>query len=232
MGGINIGIALDPYYIFNWAQRSSFNYPATAEQELLIGWGTVSVFPELWSYLTREQGHGDFPPLDKMVDLLLSLATPGKANLIMLKHRAEKLVMDFARDVHAYALLIHSGHFATVSYQRIEDLRYNVDFVTRPKGYGDRVGIQTAMRMRWASDIWEQIKKTRREQWGASEWDRPIFWMTNRNIPARKLPNRLWLFSEEHVEEIVSQILGDKSKELEKKYEKKQQQQRQEQLPF
>lgn len=211
MGGINVVIALDPSYIFRWAQQSSFDYPAVADQELLAGWGGVPVWPELWGYMMREQARGTFPPMDDMVKFVLGIAAPGQADVNRLRHRAQKLVMDFARDIHAFALLVHSGSFSTVSYQRIEDLQFDVDYVVRPKGQSGLVGIQTAMRRQWSADVWTRVKAARRHRRGTADWARPVFSMTNRNIPANKLPNRLWLFTKEHVEEVAAQIIGEES---------------------
>lgn len=204
MKGIDLVIAFDPEYVRRSALVASFEYPAVADQELLRGWAKVPVWPRLWEYAVPKTG-SEFPSPDDMVEYLLDLADEGDSGI---KYRAQKLVMDFIREVHAYSLLDHSRGFSYVLYQKILDLQYNIDFKVLPKGLKSPVGIQTAMRRVWKEDTWRQIHEERRRRRDAKEWKGPIFWMTNRRIAADELPNRLWLFKTYHVEEVMLEIKG------------------------
>jgi len=210
--GVDLVIAFDPEYVRQFAALASFEYPAVAEQELYKGWSKVAVWPQLWEYATStlKTGRGVFATPDDMVEFLLDLADKEarKVDPDRIKHRARKLVMDFLREMHAYSLLDHSGGFHYVSYQRILDFQYNIDFEVLPKEQQSPVGIQTAMRKDWKADTWRQIHEARRSRRGAKDWKGPIFWMTNRRIAAEKLPNKLWLFKMYHVQEVILEIKG------------------------
>lgn len=212
MKGVDSVISFDPEYVRQFAALASFEYPAVAEQELLRGWGNVSVWPQLWEKATSilKTGGGVFAPPDNMVEFLLDLADKEarKVDPDRLKHRAQKLVMDFLREMHAYSLLDHSGGFSYVHYQKTLDFQYNIDFEALPKGQQISVGIQTAMRKYWNADIWRQIHEERRRRRGAKDWKGSIFWMTNRRIAADELPNKIWLFKTYHVEEVIWEIKG------------------------
>lgn len=212
MKGIDLVIAFDPEYVRQFAALASFEYPAVAEQEQLRGWANVPVWPQLWEYATStlKTGRGAFATPDNMVEFLFDLADKEarKVDPDRIKHRAQKLVMDFLREMHAYSLLDHSGGFSYVHYQRILDFQYNIDFEALPKGQQTRVGIQTAMRKDWNTDTWRQIHEERRHRRGAKDWKGPIFWMTNRRIAADELPNRIWLFKTYHVKEVMWEIKG------------------------
>ncbi|MBA7592799.1 hypothetical protein ES708_34993 [subsurface metagenome] len=205
MKGLELAIAFDPEYVRRSALVASFEYPAVADQELLRGWAKVPVWPRLWEYAIPKTGKSEFPSPDDMVEFLLDLADEGDSGI---KHRAQKLVMDFIREVHAYALLFDSGRFYYVTYQRVMDLQYNIDFEVLPKELESPVGIQTAMRRIWKADTWRQIHEERRRRRGAKNWEGPIFWMTNRRIEAEELPNKLWLFKTHHVQEVILEIKG------------------------
>lgn len=211
MKGVELAIAFHPAYVQRSAALASFDYPAVADQELLRGWSHVAVWPRLWEYMTYTQtAKGEFPVPDNMVEFLLDLADEGarQANIDQIRYRAQKLVMDFIREIHAYSLLVYSGGFFYVKYQRVLDLQYNIDFEVLPKELQSPVGIQTAMRKDWKVDTWLQIHQERRRRRGAKDWKGPIFWMTNRRIVADELPNKLWLFKTYHVEEVMLEIKG------------------------
>jgi len=203
--GIDLAIVFDPEYVRSSALLSSFEYPAVADQELLRGWANVPVWPRLWEYAALKTGKTEFPSPDDMVEFLLDLTNEGNSGI---KHRAQKLVMDFIREVHAYSLLGHSDGFSYVTYQRILDFQYNIDFEALPKGLKSPVGIQAAMRAVWEADTWRQIHEERRRRRGAKNWEGPVFWMTNRRIAAEELPNKLWLFKTYHVQEVILEIKG------------------------
>lgn len=203
MKGIDLAIAFDPEYIRRAALLASFEYPALAIQEQYKGWSKVPVWPQLWEYAALKTRKGEFPPPDDMVEFLLELAEEGGSGI---KHRAQKLVMDFIRELHAYALLVHSGAFLYVKYQRILDLQYNIDFEVQPKVLQNPVGIQTAVRKSWGKDTWTKIHEARCRRRGAKAWEGPIFRMTNRRIAVERLPNKIWLFKTDHVQEVISQI--------------------------
>ncbi|MDP2950253.1 MAG: hypothetical protein Q8P22_12030 [Chloroflexota bacterium] len=205
MTAFDAGIALHPTYVRQRALAAGFTYPSRAEQEPLAGWSDFPVWPSLWRYVYDcLQGSG-FPPLDELVGYLMAM-TRSPLDDAGIRARAQKLVMDFTRDIHAYALLIHSGRFGAVSYERILDLGYNVDFRVRMQTELTAVGIQTAMRASWGNEPWTAIKEERRRRRGDKEWTGEIVWMTNRRIPAEHLPNKLWLFTMGHVDEVVAAI--------------------------
>lgn len=204
MTSIDLVIALDTEYIRRAALLASFKYPAVANQELFRGWSDIPVWPQLWAYVRNTKT--GFPPPDDMVSFLLGLTSERNDGI---ECRAQKLVMDFVREVHAYALLIESRAFHYVSYQKILDLQYNIDFEVLPKGQERPVGIQAAMRASWNRDIWSRIHDNRRHRRGAEDWLGKLFWMTNRQSEAEKLPNRLWLFTIKHVQDVILEIKGN-----------------------
>lgn len=206
MKGVDLVIAFDPEYVRQLATLAPFEYPAVADQELFRGWANVPVWPQLWQYVNSNE----IPAPDNMVKFLLDLAGEEvrKVDVDQIKHRAQKLVMDFIREMHAYSLLADSRRFRYVKYQKVLDFQYNIDFLVLPKEPESPVGIQTAMRKDWKADTWRQIHEERRRRRGAKDWKGPIFWMTNRRIAAEELPNRLWLFKMYHVEEVMLEIKG------------------------
>lgn len=198
-------VAFEPSYIRRHALMATFTYPKGVDANPILGWANVPVFPELWGYIGRAQDQQRCPSLDELVGYLMARCEAPRPD-IKIRRRAEKLVMDFTRDWHAYALLFHSKQFDWVSYSRAQDLDSNIDFLALPKGPKTPVAIQAAMRANWSRDIWTDLKQERVRRRGGDYWNGPLYWMTNRNVPVERLPNGLWLFTMEHVDEVVAAI--------------------------
>lgn len=192
-------------------QQANFTYPRDKEAERYAGWSSVPVIPKLYNWTAQ---HQRLPRPDEGVAYLLTIADRGTDQTdTRIVKRGQKLYLDFCREMHTLALLQHSDAFGYVSYQKCLDLRYNVDYVaallSTLQESQDKVGIQSAMRANWNSDMWSQIKAARRQRRGdAIDWSGPLFWLTNKDRPQAKQISGCWLFGGAHVSDLVDQIRG------------------------
>lgn len=184
--------------------RAPFRYPSNSVTEFYKGWSAFPALPSLWQ-LTIDLGY--FPTADIGVDFLMQHldkeCDPGATGII---NRAHKLYMDFARDIHTFGLFQQNERIHYISYKESNDMR-NVDFVITLDGTTDSIGIQASMRANWGEeDDYEIRKQQRRKDRGGTEWEGEIYWLTNRCRPVTNMPNGCWLFSPEHISDLLISI--------------------------
>jgi hypothetical protein len=193
--------------------RCPFRYPSNAEVDDIHGFGHIGVIPELFSYMAAR---GRFPAMDEMYRLLMEKhcdARYREDHRVM--RRAQKLCLDFARDMHTKGLLDVCDLFGCVEYQKALDLGYNVDFVAGLASYLIFVGrksvaVQAKMRAKWdGPDRWDGIKADRRRRRGGMVWKGRVYEITNRARRYAKNVAGVWLFGEEHVRDLAREIKAD-----------------------
>lgn len=196
-------------------EHSPFQYPTLAEADPERGWGKVAVIPQLFDYVTQT---GDLPNVATTASFLMTLCEPRYAAEAKVRRRGEKLVLDFYRDLHTYALLCECWLFGQVLYQKALDVR-NVDYLARLRsrwaahwGYNDPLAVQAMMRARWSEfgDPWSELKSQRRVGRGMTvEPERKLYLLTNRDRVAWKQIARVWLFGPTHIKDLAEIISAD-----------------------
>jgi hypothetical protein len=204
-------VVINPAEIEHCLQLADFQYPKTRETEQFAGWASTPAIPALYNLTVKRM---QFPLPDTGVAFLLQnvdLYTDSTDPRII--NRAQKLYMDFCRDMHALGLLQKCPLFGYIQYQKSLDISYNVDYVTALllQLGGGQVGIQSAMRAVWRSnDYWSGVKAGRRLRRNIREWDGPLYWLTNKTRPPAKKINKCWLFGPTHINELAEEIRGSK----------------------
>jgi hypothetical protein len=196
-------------------EHAPFHYPMLAEADPELGWGHIAVIPELFDWITRE---GNLPSVASTAAFLMGLCDPRYADRSTVRRRGEKLVLDFFRDLHTYALLCNCDLFGQVVYQKALDVK-NIDYLARLRarwaarwGYSDPVAVQAQMRARWSadSDAWSELKAERRTRRGATlERQEKLYLLTNRSRPPWKQIARVWLFGPTHIRDLADEVSAD-----------------------
>jgi len=187
-------------------------------------YNNFAVIPELFKYVATQK---EIPSLEdcarylwqyKNNSYITENAEPGKgqnALVCVARARTKKLVMDFYRELHTYGLLSHHMAFGNVRYAKGEDIYRNVDFTAMPSLVMAEVilvrqpiGIQSAMRSKWDDDQFSKLKAKRKLSQNRSEdyWDGPLYWLTNKNNPNVTKAGGCWLFTEQHISELIEQM--------------------------
>jgi hypothetical protein len=192
-------------------QQADFRYPRYREAEQFAGWTKTPVIPALYNWTVQ---HRRLPLPNEGVAFLMNRADPGtNTQNTRIIRRAQKLYMDFCREMHVLGLLQGCPLFGYIQYQKSLDISYNVDFVAALllQLGGKHIGIQSAMRARWIEkDPYEEIKKKRRKRRGALEWKGKLYWLTNRDRPPSKKISGCWLFGPAHINDLANKIRGNK----------------------
>jgi hypothetical protein len=196
-------------------EHAHFRYPTRAEADPELGWGHVAVIPELFDWVTQE---GTLPSVDASAQFLMGRCDPRYAHLPMVRRRGEKLVLDFYRDLHTYALLCGCELFGQVVYRKAFDIS-NVDYLARLRarfaafwGFDDALAVQAQMRARWPTegDPYTQLKAERRKSRGQlSLWPGKVYLLTNRERPPWKQIARVWLFGPSHIRDLADEVSAD-----------------------
>ncbi len=136
-----------PAGVISKLKLADFRYPAG---RLDVGFSHFPAIPSLFALMTRLRR---FPRPDEALRFLMEHADEGTEGDPQTLKRAQKLYLDFGRDMHTLGLLYPSGAFEFVEYQKALDLQYNVDFVAGLLPFfflldeaPDPIGIQAAMR--------------------------------------------------------------------------------------
>jgi hypothetical protein len=200
IGSFNI----NPLEIENNLRKADFTYPKRIDAEQFSGFSKTPIIPALYDWTVK---HMRPPNPDEGVYFILSNADDGTdvfdSRIIC---RAQKLYMDFCRDIHTLGLLQKCDLFGFVSYQKALDIRYNVDYIVRILLSDKQAGIQSAMRYNWNNDLWTKIKEGRKANREEVQWDGKIFWLKNDLIPHMNGPNKCWLFNDKHIIAIAEEI--------------------------
>jgi len=198
-------------------EHAQFKYPTLAEADPELGWGHIAVIPELFDWVTQE---GDLPTCDQTAQFLMALCDPRYAHLPLVRRRGEKLVLDFYRDLHTYALLCGCELFGQVVYRKALDIS-NVDYLARLRsrfaafwGFNDALAVQAQMRAKWPveGDAWARVKAERRERRHQLPlWEGKVYFLTNRDRPPWKQISRVWLFGPRHIRDLADEVSADLS---------------------
>jgi len=210
---------INPLEIETCLRRADFEYPPFAEADFGRGWSDFPVIPGLYK-LTRRIGH--FPTSAEGIIFLMDNCEPQFREDEKVIRRAQKLYMDFCRDVHTLGLLQQCPVLSSVWYQKALDLSMNIDYLAALLSLigadREQIAIQAAMRARWPDDIeddpYERLKAERRRRRGEARWQGPIYWLTNRTRPYHKAIKRCWLFGPGHIYDLAEEIRGNGAEEV------------------
>lgn len=209
----DISISLNPQLIIEVLDDAPpwCRYPKNGEADDYRGWGSRAAFPLLHDLMIQK---GDLPTPLEGCSALMKVCDSRYVHDERVKRRAVKLYLDFARDMHAMAMLKHSSYFGVISYVPGLDINYNVDFISSlmrsmfgVKDLPPQAGIQAAMRARWNDDVWTQIKENRKKRRDVVPWDGPLFWLTNKSRAheVHKKTNN-WLYTHDHVRDLIQEM--------------------------
>lgn len=198
------GMFVHPDHVLRVLSRCGFVYPGGRESDPFRGWTRFQVMPRLFRYFAEL---GRFPEPEEGVAFLLdNCDSPEDAADPRVVRRAQKLYLDFAREMHTYGLLAIFGRFSRVLYKAELDMS-NVDFLVAING--EDFYVQCVMRAVWRArperDPWSEIKEERRRRRGEADSSK-IFYMTNERIPHVVGPANCWLFTERHVWALYEEI--------------------------
>lgn len=218
IGSINV----NPDEVEHLLSMADFRYPRNSEADPIHGWSHFAAIPGLFEHMALLKR---FPRPDEGRRFLMDNCDPRYAGDFKVKRRADKLYLDFARDMHTMGLLSRSDLFGYVEYQKALDLGYNVDFVAGllsiirsrvPDEPGD-VGVQAQMRAKWgAEDPYELVKSERRSRRGDREWKGLLFLLTNHTRRHAKEIAGCWLFGREHIVDLAEEVMGTLGLETQK----------------
>lgn len=186
-------------------------YPKRHEADDIHGWSNRAAFPLLHDLMIQK---GDLPTPLEGCRALMAVCEPRYVDNKLVKRRAIKLYLDFARDMHAMAMLKYSSYFGVVAYVPGLDINYNVDFISSlmRSMFGDghipsQAGIQAAMRKEWDEDIWTGIKERRKKRRDVVPWEGPLFWLTNRHrAHAVHRGTLTWIYTHDHVRDLIQDM--------------------------
>ncbi len=204
IGSFNV----NPLEIIKNLTHCRFNYPSNSETEQYRGWSNFPAIPALYNWTVENSRP---PRSEEGVNFLLDNADDNvNIKSIRIIKRAQKLYMDWCREMHTLGLLQNSNLFSFVSYQKALDMESNVDYLVclLSVGYNyEKVGIQSAMRCNWNNETWCEVKEKRSKRRGdKSSYNGSIYWLTNRVIKHDFGPNGCWLFNENHIKELAKEI--------------------------
>lgn len=125
--------------------------------------------------------------------------------------RANKLVLDYCRELHTYGLLSMSVFFSHVLYEKASDVSKNLDYSAALMTDYSEVGIQAAMRAGWRQENYDKWKEYRRDARKNNEmFIGPLFYLTNKSIKADICPKTgVWLFNNQHIENLIETIKSE-----------------------
>jgi hypothetical protein len=204
-------ITISPLEVAHWMGRAPFRYPARNEAEQYAGWRHYPAIPGLFALTARL---GRFVRPAEGVAHLMANCDEGCATNPKVQRRAEKLYLDFARDMHTLGLLQQAQLFGYIAYQKALDLTLNVDYVAAllsflvPTDDETQVGIQAQMRAQWP-DPWAAAKAQRRARHKVGEWTGKLYHLTNEHRRAVARIAGCWLFTPAHINDLAEQVRGD-----------------------
>lgn len=212
-------LTVNPNEVEYKLEEANWGYVNTNKRSDDVGFGNVSVFPVLYSYVAD---CCYLPSLGESYRHLMALHCDKKYKRDHRAYRrAKKLVQDFYRDLHTYGLLGQTTEISVVTYQKGLDLRYNIDYVIGLSSsfmddYQTKyelVGVQATMMhpRNWKKKgvDFRKVKFGRRQRRGnIKSWEGPMYWLTNRDRPYAKSIGSVWLFGQEHVRDLMDKIGG------------------------
>jgi len=204
---------------------AGWDYRNTPARTQDVGFADIRAFPFLFKFVKERQ---QVPPMAICKEALLAhrdeppdgLGREERQEWIgWADARAQKLVMDFYRELHTFTLLQPLG---SVSYRGILDIDLGVDFLIsltqeiqaqRPNRES-LVGVQAAMRHpKWwneqGEDYFTALKRARLRRRGGHEWRGETYWLTNRVRPYDQSVGGVWLFGPDHIEDLRIAIIGN-----------------------
>lgn len=194
---------------------AQFKYPRRGEADDFRGFGNHPVIPKLFEW-TVERGR--FPKPDEGVAYLMgTLCQPMYRDDPGVRRRADKLYLDYCRELHTFGLLNHCDLFGQVIYKHALDVKWNVDYLARLAsrfrdwwGCKDEVAIQSKMRnWREGGGRWDAVKAHRRAARGEQEWEGKIYELSNRRRSPWKEIAGVWLFGPAHIRDLADEVRGD-----------------------
>lgn len=216
----------NPDEVIYQMSKADFRYTNTKSRSDDVGFGKVAVIPALFNFTIQT---GKVPRPDECVAHVMTLVDSRYTSDLRAKKRAQKLTLDFYRDLHTLGLL--GPHFAHVTYQKGHDIRLNVDFLAALKSYIlelcgvdiSSIAVQAKMfhPREWAKvennvpgnyiELHEQRRLRQSSNKEIMEWDGPLYYISNQNRPYHKSVNSVWLFGSGHVHDLMEQIKADLS---------------------
>lgn len=219
-------ISINPDEVIYQLSKSPFKYPSVRETDLYRGWAKVAVIPKLYSWITHNHR---FPSPIEGIKYLMEICEDKYKTDAMVAKRGEKLYMDFAREMHTMGLLQRCSLLAYVEYQKAFDVDAGVDYIASIASYlitvnnfNNLIGIQASMRARWETEKWTITKQRRLNARKGLKWSGKLFYLTNKIRPISNSVKGCWLFSEEHIKDLVGEIkdefnlhdLSDKTEDI------------------
>jgi len=210
--------SVNPLHVEAHLAKATFSYPMGGEADEYRGWGAFAVIPGLFQWMVE---HSRFPGPDDGVAFLMQHCDPRYRGDPKVRRRAEKLYMDYCRDMHTKGLLERCTLMAWVQYQKALDLGYDVDFVCgllaafggpSAEALAD-LAVRAKMRhpraWRDGVDPWEEPKMRRRQRRGTMLWTGPSFVLSNQYRPAAQSIQGCWLFGAAHIFDLRDEILAE-----------------------
>jgi len=127
---------------------------------------------------------------------------------MQLKSRAEKLVLDFCRELHTFGLLSMNMFFDHVFYEKVSDLSMNLDYSASLVDNPTEIGVQASMRYNWNDSTYDKWKQNRRNAKKENrEFEGPLFYLTNKEVKHSICQNTgVWLFNQKHIDSLIETI--------------------------
>lgn len=173
-----------------------------------------TAIPLLYRYVAENDRH--WTP-DRLKNYLIHLRTqqpifpPQGRSETDIEKRANKLVLDFCRELHTYGLLSICRKLAHVKYEKIKDVQRNVDYTACLSKKRELFGVQASMRNNWNDQQFDRMKRRRRNCYVDNmPFTGPLFFLTNKDIPGKRCAKTgTWLFTDDHIENLVEEIKSE-----------------------
>ena len=187
-------------------EQCEFSYPSSRMTSQWQGFSETRIIAVLFEHLV-DTGH--LASCDELLELVLQHVDGDcSPDNLQIQNRAKKFVLDFLRESHCAVLLDAHPDVQNVFGSPMLDTA-NVDFLVA-LSYGGVVGVQAQMRLRWANDEFSKFKAARRAERGGFVWRGKLYYLTNRERPAASNGCRCWLFTPEHVDDLMCEVRVDR----------------------